>query len=254
MRVVIVEDEIPAQRLLKKYILELYPETKVVAILGSVIEAVKWFEENRDPDILFLDVQLSDGVGFNILEKVKVKSFIVFTTAYDQYAIKAFEANAIDYILKPIKLMDLKRVFDQMDKKRELFQHSFQKELHLTASISEKPSDNLRNYFLISKNNGWYTLPVKDVAYFVIEEHGSCARTFDGQQHAITESLGRIMEGLDANKYYRVNRQFIVNISAITKVENWFGGKLVVVTNPKHIEQITVGREKSVEFRDWLNQ
>ncbi|QZT38444.1 LytTR family DNA-binding domain-containing protein [Halosquirtibacter xylanolyticus] len=254
MRVVIVEDEIPAQRLLKKYILELFPDTEITAILGSVTEAVKWFEENRDPDVLFLDVQLGDGVGFNILERVKIKSFIVFTTAFDQYAIKAFKANAIDYILKPIKVVDLKRVFDQMEQKRALFQPSSDSPINLSPTTPTEAIRTLRNYFLISKNNGWYTLAVKNVAYFFIEDHWSCARTFDGEKHLISESLGNIMEGLDPLVFNRVNRQFILNIASVDKVENWFGGKLVVITKPKHDEHITVGREKSVEFRDWLNQ
>ncbi|QZE14841.1 LytTR family DNA-binding domain-containing protein [Halosquirtibacter laminarini] len=255
MRIAIVEDEIPAQRLLSKYLIELVPDAEIVAVLGSVKESINWFHENRDPDILFLDVQLGDGMGFEILEKVRTESLIVYTTAYDQYAVKAFESNAVDYLLKPLKLKDLKRCLGQLEQKTKLLRRLFDVN-PIDNVFKETNSQNTskRKHFLLEQKGAWYTLSVEKIAYFYIDDNATYACEFNGKRHVILESLGQIMLGLDKSDYYRVNRQFVVHIRAIEKVENWFRGKLVVVTSPKHHSRITVGRDKSVSFRQWLNQ
>ncbi|MHA7112397.1 LytR/AlgR family response regulator transcription factor [Sunxiuqinia elliptica] len=255
MKIVIIEDEIPAQRLLKKYILDLHPNYEIIGVFGNVSESVCWLNQNPSPDIIFLDVQLTDGLGFNILEQIKINSFIIFTTAYDQYAIQAFKNNAVDYLLKPIKIEELEEAFLKLDSKKNLFQRAILKDLHLSISNNIYESKQYRERFLVSGSNNWYTLNVSEIAYFYIESEVCYAVTFNKKKHPLNLRIGNIMEDLNPSVFFRTNRQTIININAIKKVENWFGGKLVVVTDPKHHERIVVSRLNAVEFRDvWLNR
>ena len=257
MQILIIEDEIPAQRLLQKYILELQPDCEIAGIFGNISESVKWLNQNPAPDIIFLDVQLTDGLGFTILEQSDIKSFVIFTTAYDQYAIQAFKANAIDYLLKPIKKEELKEAFDKLNAKKNIFQKAILKDFNIKNAIEDYVGKNTkyRERFLISTIHSWYTIHVNNIAFFYIENEICYAVSFDKKKHPVNSRIGNVMENLDPSKFFRTNRQTIVNINAIRKIENWFGGKLVVITEPEHTEPIIVGREKASHFRDvWLNK
>ncbi len=255
MKILIIEDEIPAQRLLKKYIQELNSDCEIVGIFGNVAESVNWLNQNPSPDIIFLDVQLTDGLGFNVLEQANTKSFVIFCTAYDQYAIEAFKNNAIDYLLKPIKKEELKKTFEKLDSKKDLFQKAILKDFNLTAHDNVYEKKQYRERFLISAANNWYTLNVEEIAYFYFENEISYAVSFSKKKHILNLRIGKIMEELNPILFFRTNRQTIVNINAIKKIETWFNGKLIVFTEPEHHEKIIVSRLNAVEFRDvWLNK
>jgi len=255
MKIVIIEDEIPAQRLLKKYIQELKPDCEIVGIFGNVEESVNWLNQNPNPDIIFLDVQLTDGLGFNVLEQSNTKSFVIFCTAYDQYAIEAFKNNAIDYLLKPIKKEELKKTFEKLDSKKDLFQKAILKDFNLSVRENTYEQKQYRERFLVNASNNWYTLNVADIAYFYIENEVSYAVTFNKNKHHVNLNMKTIMKDLDPAVFYRVNRQTIVNINAVRKVESWFGGKLIVITEPEYHEQIIISRLNAIEFRDeWLDR
>jgi DNA-binding LytR/AlgR family response regulator len=255
MKIVIIEDEIPAQRLLKKYIQELKPDCEIVSIFGNVEESVNWLNQNPSPDIIFLDVQLTDGLGFNVLEQSNTKSFVIFCTAYDQYAIEAFKNNAVDYLLKPIKKEELKKTFEKLDSKKDLFQKAILKDFNLSVRENTYEQKQYRERFLVNASNNWYTLNVADIAYFYIENEVSYAVTFNKKKHHINLIMKNIMKDLDPSVFYRANRQTIVNINAIRKVESWFNGKLIVFTEPEYHERIIISRLNAINFRDeWLDK
>jgi DNA-binding LytR/AlgR family response regulator len=257
MRIVIVEDELPAQRLLKKLVTELIPEGKIEAVFTSVNESVEWLNKNPHPDILFLDIQLTDGISFSILEQAKPDSFIIFTTAYDEYAIQAFKANTIDYLLKPIRSDELSSAIDKFKRQVDKYKEQNYQELDLNSIVNGilNAQAQYRERFVLYKGDGWYKVNVKEVALVYIQSKMVSLVDFKGKRHSIELTMEQIMDGLNPNQFFRVNRQIIVNMDAIVKVENRFNGKLVVKTHPEHFEKIIVPREKNRLFKDvWMDR
>jgi DNA-binding LytR/AlgR family response regulator len=256
MKVLIIEDEIPAQRLLARYINELIPDTKIMNMFGSVKESVEWLKKNTHPDIIFMDVQLSDGLCFNILEQIKPDSFIIFTTAYDQYAIQAFKANTIDYLLKPIKKEQIEAAIQKVNEQSKLYQKLHIQEFNIQEllDVIQQSKIHYRERFLVGAPDGWYKLNVNDIAFFYLEYKNTIAVDSQETRHLLDLNLNQITESLDPQQFYRINRQTIVNIQAIQKVEPWFHGKLLIKTKPRHKEKIIVAREKATLFRAWLSK
>lgn len=255
MKVLIIEDEIPAQRLLAGLISDLRPDWQIEAKLASIEESLDWFKSNKVPDLIFLDVQLSDGLGFEILEKIKPDSFIIFTTAYDQYAIRAFKVNTIDYILKPIKKAELLQAIEKYENRTEQFQQLAIKDLNLESILNSfnQSTKQYRSRFLINKGEKWLKLNVKEIALIHSENRISYAILFDKTKHVIEMTMEKIIDELNPDYFFRVNRQFIVNIDAIKGIENWFNNRLLVKTKPNANENIIVSREKTKFFKSWLN-
>lgn len=256
MNVLIIEDELPAQRLLAHFIKEVAPQAEIVNMLSSVSESIEWLQHNPHPDIIFLDIQLSDGLSFSIFDHIKPDSFIIFTTAYDQYAIQAFKANTIDYLLKPIKKEEIRQAIEKVNTQSRLFQKMHMQELDINTllQVLQQPRPQYRERFLVNQHDGWYKIQVSDIAFFYLENKITIAVDFQNEKHTLDLNLNQIMDSLDPKQFFRTNRQTIVNISAIQKVEPWFNGKLVVKTKPRHEEKIIVVREKATLFRDlWLN-
>lgn len=251
--VVIIEDEIPAARLLCSMVKRLRPTWKSEVLHGSIAESVKWFAANPHPDLIFLDIQLADGNSFDFLARAKPSSVIIFTTAYDEYAIRAFSVNSIDYILKPI---DERRLTDAIVKYETMAQlntiHSGKRLENIfdTLSVNNK---KYRTRFLISGIDKLWTLQVDDTAYFYSTNRVTVAVTFDDIEHVIDITLDKLMEQLDPDKFFRANRQTIININSVKKIEPYFNGRIVVVTKPQAKETITISKEKAGGFKTWLN-
>jgi DNA-binding LytR/AlgR family response regulator len=256
MKVLIIEDELPAQRILKDIISEIDSNIEIIGCLGSVFLSVTWFRNNKHPDIVFMDIQLSDGTCFNILEKINVESMIVFTTAYDEYALKAFTVNSLDYILKPYDLEDIKRTFI----KYNAYSKKFLSELNKTVNYREivealnNYKVNYRKRFLVHSGESFYKLEVKDISYFFSSNKISFAVTFDGRTIPLDLSLDKIYEQLDPSLYFRINRQIILSQQSIQKIHSYFSGKLVVGVKPAYKEQIIVGKDKAAEFKKWIDR
>lgn len=250
LRAAIIEDEIPAARLLHSMVSRLRPQWDVIVLPGSVEDAVQWFSQNTHPDIIFLDIELSDGTSFDFLSQATPSSVIIFTTAYDAYALRAFCVNSIDYILKPI---DEKRLLESIVKYESL---TVQKSEDYLENILESLSSREKKYrtrFLISRVDIFTTLQVDDVAYFYSENKITFAVTNDGNERALDLSLDRLTEELNPDEFFRANRQMILCIGSIKRIEPYFNGKVVVHTKPVFREQITISREKISAFKLWLN-
>lgn len=262
IKAAIIEDEIPAARLLCDTLSALRPDWEVQLLPGNIEEAVEWFARHPHPDILFLDIQLTDGNSFLFIEQARPESMIVFTTAYDEYAVRAFTVNSIDYLLKPIheeRLLQAIRRFEGLSKN---YIHDFKVEsrmmevLQQLAVAQESSSSTHKKYrtrFLISSGEKLLTLQVSDIAYFYSENKLTFAVTHKNREYLIDLALDRLCEQLDPDRFFRTNRQTLVCIDAIQRIESYFLGKSVVHVLPPFKDKIIVSKDKMASFRMWLN-
>lgn len=247
MKAVIVEDETAAARNLQAIIKKVLPGMEICAMLESVAETVEWFGGNPAPDLLFLDIHLADGESFRIFDHVNIDCPVIFTTAYDQYALEAFKVNSIDYLLKPIKEDELKRAIDKLDR----LSHS---ELAQRRSGIEEVARNrdVPRVFLIPVRDRIFPLKVEDVAFFyTIDEK---VKVFDreGNAYPMDRSLDKLMKILPGNDFYRANRQFIVARDSITDISVWFGSRLSLNLKLKTPERIVISKDRVPDFKRWF--
>ena len=253
LNTVIIEDEIPAARLLHSMVSSLRPEWNIEIIPGSVDDAVEWFASHEHPELIFLDIHLTDGDAFDFLSAAKPKSAVIFTTAYDQYAIRAFSVNSIDYILKPI---DETRLLDAIIKYETLQNKGIphpQEYLNTLLDTLQHKERRYRTRFLIYGADRFWSLQVTDIAYFYSENKITFAVTKKGQEHIIDLSLNKLMEQLDPELFFRANRQVIISIDSIDHAEPYFNGKIAISVLPPYKSQITISEEKLSSFKLWLN-
>ncbi len=250
--VAIVEDEIPAARLLRTLIARLRPSWRIEMLPGNIEETVQWFATNRHPDLLFLDIQLADGSSFELLSQARPTSSVIFTTAYDEYAVRAFSVNSIDYILKPVNEERLAEAIARYEKLRE---RAFPSDDYLETLLDtlQQRKKLYRTRFLIAGPDRFLTLPVDEIAYFYSENKITTAVTFTGRNHIVDLPLSRLEEQLDPDRFFRANRQILLSVKAIDRLEPYFNGKISVTVHPPHKEKITVSEERVPLFKAWLN-
>ncbi|WP_437918712.1 LytR/AlgR family response regulator transcription factor [Sphingobacterium sp. LRF_L2] len=247
-RIVIVEDEKPNADRLKRLIGELYPRAEIKAVLDSVSDAVVWFREFGDPDLVLMDIRLSDGISFDIFEKVAIDCPIVFTTAYDEYAVQAFKYNSVDYILKPVEKEELRIALDKVQEYGMLSnsQESLEK---LLAYVKPK---NYRSRFLVPFRDGFQTILTGEICCIYTDMKLTKARLQNGKDVVLNISLDDLEKQLDPSIFFRANRQFIIHVDAVSQLVHYFNRKLKVVLHKADFE-IIVSREKSNLLKDWLD-
>lgn len=255
IKVAIIEDEKPAARLLESMIQKLRPEWETIKITGSIEASTTWFATNPHPDIIFLDIQLSDGSSFLFVEQARPDSLIIFTTAYDEYAIQAFAVNSIDYLLKPIRQERLEEAILKFEHLTSRYPSETPDQADLLEVLHSltQPGKKYRTRFLISGNEKLVTLQVEDIAYFYSLNKITFAVTRQGKEHIIDFPLDKLGEQLNPDQFFRTNRQTLVNIDSIVKIEPYFQNKVLVHTRPPHKEKILVSKEKWASFKSWLN-
>ena len=252
MKVIIVEDEYFTARSLQSLLTETAPEIEALTILQSVEECVDWFDNNPQPDLAFMDIHLADGQVFSLFDRVEVSCPIIFTTAYEEYALKAFEVNSIDYLLKPVKKKDLQRALDKI----KLFAADDRKvdNQAIMAKMMEalgESSSNYKSHFLIPYRDKLLPVSVDRIAYIRSENKGAVLVTTGNKEYFMDLSLDRIVRELNPKHFYRANRQYIVAHDAIESMSVWFGGKLTVSLYVDTPEQIIVSRARNKEFKEW---
>ncbi len=253
VKIILIEDEPHNLRLLAGMIRNLRPGWEVVKTFESVKESVAWLRENRHPDLFFMDIQLADGLCFSLFDQVEVTSMVIFTTAFDQYAIRAFKVNSIDYLLKPFREKDLEEAI----RKFESF-WSFAARDQEVADYSEildairTGEKKYRKRFLLSRGDAYDTLDVADIAWFYSENRVTTAVTYNQKRHVVDFPLESLEEQLDPGEFFRANRQLIVHVRAIQKIENHFGGKLKLRLNPPFDGEVMVSRLKAPAFKAWM--
>ena len=248
MKALIIEDEVLASQALCKLIGKVSPETEVVEVLQTISESMEWFKANPMPDLIFMDIHLADGSSFAIFDKVNITCPVIFTTAYDEYALKAFEVNSIDYLLKPINKKDLERA---MTKFKSLTGDSNDDYKALAEKIDElKPK--FKKYFLLPERDKLIPLATKDIAYICIDDKMVKMVSFDHKTYYTNQTLDEILEQLEASAFFRANRQYIVARGAIKDVSIWFGNKLALNLNVEVADKIIISKARVSEFKQWF--
>ncbi len=252
MNGLIIEDEFPAAERLKAILAKEAPHCHILASLPSVLEAVNWLQSHPMPDLIFSDIQLSDGLSFHIFEQVAVSSPIIFTTAYDEYAIRAFQLNSIDYLLKPIKPTDLRRALDKLGAMRNLL--SQQQVQALLATIQEQlpRTKSYQRRFLVEGKDQWIPVEEAEIAYFLSAHEMVYVVRRDGRRWILNETLEQLEDLLDPARFFRANRQFLVQMSSIERISPYFNGRLQLRLLPDPGEATLVSREKARAFRRWM--
>lgn len=240
---------------MNKIINEIRPEWQVTILPGSVEKSVEWFNKNPHPDIVFLDIQLTDGISFTFIEQARPESTIIFTTAYDEYAIRAFAVNSIDYLLKPIDSVRLEEAIAKFEHLTTKYLVQEQKTTDLIDILQNiaNPCKKYRTRFLISGEDKLFTLQVEDIAYFYSENKITFAVTKQNREHIIDLSLDRLMEQLNPDIFFRSSRQTVISINAIERIESYFLGKAILHVKPPFKDKIIVSRDKIPQLKLWLN-
>lgn len=251
MKVVIIEDEAFAALRLKKMIHDYDPEIEVIAELESVEESIKWFQKNKEPDLIFLDIHLEDDLSFAIFEKTEISCPIIFTTAFDEYAIKAFKLKSIDYLLKPIGQEDLSAA---LKKYSELTGGQTRSaDLNSLYEMIVSKSPGYRERFSVSFGSKIKTIAVDDIAYFTSEEGMTFACLNRNSSYPIDLSLDKLTAELDPRKFFRINRKILVSLGAISDIHIYPKSRLKLELKPPHSEDIFVSLDKVTNFKRWLD-
>lgn len=246
MKILIIEDEAPAYNRLSKLIQEVIPVSDILPQLDSVEAAQQWFLLHSSPDVVFMDIHLADGSAFHLLDLVKVDCPIIFTTAFDQYAIDAFKVSSIDYLLKPVKREDLLKSFNKLKQFRTIFQDaSGAKNL---ATLKQE----FKKRFVIRYGDHIKTLNVEEIAYFYSENRATFARNHDGRNLPIDYNLDTLESMLDPLKFFRINRQYLISLDAIAEMRTYSKARVIVTLKPQAQEQPVVSSERSAHFKQWL--
>lgn len=249
MRILIVEDEPAAQKRMVKLLAEAAPDAEVVAILASVAEAVEWFGKNPLPDLAFFDVRLSDGDSFSIFERAAVDCPVIFVTAYDAYALKAFQVHAVDYLLKPLKAADLKAALERLGRSASVRQLA---SLATAVQSDAASAPALIKRFLIRYGDHFRVVEPKDIAYIYSLEKNTFLRTREGRDLPLDDSLDRLEKQLDPEKFFRLNRQVIIHFQSIKELVAYSKSRVKVMMDPPFGEDAVVSSERSAEFKRWL--
>jgi len=252
MKIVIIEDEIKAAKSLANLIARIRPASKVVASLQSIESAVAYLTGHEEPELIFMDIQLSDGLSFEIFKSVQIHCPVVFCTAYGEYAMEAIKANGVDYILKPFSQADLEDAFAKVEGLKNFFQQHKQPDLE--AVLKKLGTDEGKKSFLVFKNNKYVTVQTDAVAFFYFKYDAAHIMTFKGESYPLTQSLDQVQAVLSARQFYRVNRQYLINFSAIKEVEHYSARKLLVKLIVATPEELLIRKEKTTEFLEWLEE
>lgn len=250
VKVVIVEDEKIAARNLEKLILRIDPEIQILAELASVHKATLWFSENK-ADLIFMDIQLADGLSFKIFENVTINVPVIFTTAYDQYAIKAFKTNGIDYLLKPIDANELETALRKF-RNFSLVRSDYYSLREILGHIREVPEYKQR--FMIQTGRSIRSIPTDEIAYFYFTEKTVYLCTHDGRHFPLEYSLDKLEELLDPDIFFRINRRILVSIESINKIYSMSKSRIKLELKPEFEDDVLVSFNKTPAFRSWLNK
>ncbi|HMR90783.1 MAG TPA: LytTR family DNA-binding domain-containing protein [Chitinophagaceae bacterium] len=250
MKIVIIEDEKPAaEKLVKSLRRSSYP-VEIAALLDSVQAAAEWLQQNEMPDLLFMDIELGDGLSFRIFDKINITSPVIFCTAYDEYWQEAFEHNSIDYLLKPVKQEKL----DAALKKYEKLQQHFIANIQQLQSRLQAAASQPRKRFLVKRGADYVSVKTEEIAYFYATHKLVCMVTSQHQKYILDQSLADIEKQLDPSSFYRVNRKYLVQLNAIKKIKSFPKSKLLLELEPLTNDEIIISQENVSAFKEWIGQ
>jgi two-component system response regulator LytT len=253
MTILIIEDEKLASEKLEKAILEVEPGSNVIGKCQSIASSVEWLKANNHPDVIFSDIKLLDGLSFEIFRQVKTETPVIFTTAYDQYAIRAFEVNSIDYLLKPVQREKLKASLTKLK--------SISKKDNATAPIDiqeiirlfKDSSPTYKSRFMVKFGQKLIALPTEKISYFYSENKLTFIVAKDGKKYPVDQPLDELIEILDPKVFFKINRQYIITFDAIAEMHPYFKGRIKLLLNPKTEDDVVISSERTPEFKSWVD-
>jgi two-component system, LytTR family, response regulator LytT len=252
IRALIIEDEPPAAQRLKKLIAMLRPDWVLEEPIDSIEDAVEWFQSHEIPQVVFMDIQLADGLSFEIFKQVKVECPIIFTTAFNNHTLEAFKVNSVDYLLKPIEQPHLELAITKFEKTRI---PTIDMQL-ITQLLQQngKSIEKVRKRFLVKTAGRLSFIPIEDIAFFFSDEGNTFITTRSGERFLVDKTIEDIEKEIPSSQFFRINRKMIVHIESIARIEPHFNNRFVIETHPTFEVEIIVSRLRVAEFKDWLDQ
>jgi two-component system, LytTR family, response regulator LytT len=254
MQILIIEDEELAVKKLQKTIANIDSSIEILGSCESIQTSVDWLEANPSPDLILMDIELADGQSFEIFNLINIKCPVIFTTSYDEFALKAFKVNSVDYLLKPIQKEELEAA---LNKFKNLTQNT-STEVSMTNLLRElqaklQPKE-YRKRFLVKYTNKLISVNIDDVAYFYSDGRFNFFKTYDGKKYAVDYTMDELAEMLDPDKFFRISRAFFVAIASVVKIEDYFGNRIALGLNPSTEKEAVVSREKVADFKKWMGK
>src|SRR5215212_5317471 len=259
MKILIVEDEELAVKKLKKTLLSVDESATVVGEADSIKSTVSWLENNPSPDLILMDIELADGQSFEIFNHVKVKSPVIFITSYDEYALKAFKVNSVDYLLKPVQKEDLQTALEKFRQMKKIYTDG-QPSANAPISIDELVKElqqklqtkEFRKRFLVKHGQKLVSVEVEEIAYFFSDGRLNFFKTYDNRKFVVDYTMDELEDMLDPERYFRASRSFYISVESIDKIDDYFGNRLLLYLKPPTDKEALVSREKVTEFKKWL--
>jgi len=259
MKILIVEDEELAVKKLQKTLAAVDASAEVLGVTDSIKGTVEWLQENNAPDLILMDIELCDGQSFEIFNLAEVKSPVIFTTSYDEYALKAFKVNSVDYLLKPIqkeelqaalsKFKQVKSAYENADDKKDINLDNLVKELQLKLQPKE-----YRKRFLVKHAQKLVSIEVDDIAYFYSDGRLNFFKSTDNKKFVVDYTMDELEDMLDPQRYFRISRSFYVSIDSVDQIHDYFGNRLILYLKPIVDKEALVSREKVTEFKKWMGK
>jgi len=249
-KVLIIEDETPAANRIEKMLLETNPSLKILAKLQSIQSAVAWFKSNPQPDLIILDIQLADGTSFEIFNQVKVESFVIFTTAYDEYAIRAFELNSIDYLLKPV---EKEKLYASLEKFQYLQRKQNVTNVDALLEIIKGQKKEYKKHFLVNINQKIKSININDIAYFYSSDGSTYFKNINSVNYPLDYSLDQLESMLDPEMFFRLNRKYLASRDSLDKIYILSRSRIRTDLKPVAEEPVFVSNARAHEFRLWLD-
>ena len=252
MKVLIVEDEQIAARTLQNLLLKLEPQAEIVDIIPTVKKTIAFLQSNPQLDLIFFDIHLADGSAFKVFEEVVPQVPVVFTTAYDTYAVKAFELNSLDYLLKPVRSDRLQQTLTRFKQQRETFAAPMLHKLETVLQSLQQPQEKYKSRFLVKAGSKLQPIEIEQVAYFYRDEEVVHLITFGGKRYSVNYTLEELEAMLDPKSFFRLNRQHIASFHALGEIHSYFKGKLKIELKPTAPHEVVVSQERASVFKEWL--
>src|SRR3954468_5522364 len=259
MKILIVEDEDLAVKKLKKTLLTVDESATVVGEADSIRSTVNWLQNNPSPDLILMDIELADGQSFEIFNQVQVKSPVIFITSYDEYALKAFKVNSVDYLLKPVQKEDLHAALDKFKSMKMIYSNDSEKSnISLDTLVKELQqklqTKEYRKRFLVKHGQKLVSVEVEEIAYFFSDGRLNFFKTNDNRKFVVDYTMDELNDMLDPDKYFRISRSFFISVNSVNQIHDYFGNRLMLHLKPDSEKEALVSREKVTEFKNWLGK
>jgi two-component system, LytTR family, response regulator LytT len=258
MKILIVEDEVLAAKKLTKTVASVDETAEIIGVADSIQGTVEWLNNNPAPDLILMDIELADGQSFEIFGLTEVKSPVIFTTSYDEFALQAFKVNSIDYLLKPVQKEDLEAALNKFKHLRSMYKEEKKDDVSIEQIVKElqqklQPKE-YRKRFLVKHGQKLISIEIDEIAYFFSDGRLNFFKTFDNRKFVVDYTMDEMEEMLDPDKYFRISRSFYVSINSIDQIHDYFGNRLLLHLNPPVDKESIVSREKVSDFKKWMGK